>query len=258
VAERIGQAPSRVSGAGPRAEVWEEVQLSVIHDQTQTLLAAYGIGAVPEQELPELRAHILGCEKCFAEAECLACSIEVLYEVVEPLPLPKGFEQRVMKAAVRGQRAPGASRRVRLPSPRALILAGAVGMMTATFLLFGIARIDSVDHQSRYLEALSALISDPDALTLHGPGGSEAVLASSVNGSVLVVVNLGEAPRDHRYQLWLMRDGVPKLAGTFDVSDSVTIVESIESLAEYDGAAVSLEPEGGSSQPTTEPVLATS
>lgn len=84
------------------------------------------------------------------------------------------------------------------------------------------------------------------------------MVASTSDGSVLVAVDLGEAPENRDYQLWLMKEGTPTPGDTFDVSGSVVIVESKHDLSEFDGAAVTVEPEGGSEAPTTEPVLSSS
>jgi hypothetical protein len=97
-----------------------------------------------------------------------------------------------------------------------------------------------------------------DRFALVGAGGAEGLVAGTSGGSVLVAVDLGEAPADHDYQLWLMKDGEPVPAETFDVSNGLVLVESRHSLDGFDGAAITVEPEGGSQAPTTEPVLVSS
>jgi anti-sigma-K factor RskA len=121
--------------------------------------------------------------------------------------------------------------------------------------LVTVSYLGSVARQRQYQDTVAALVHDARALKLTGPGGAEAVLASTSEGSVFVAVDLGEAPAGRDYQLWLMKDGEPVPADTFDVSGSMVIVESSRHLTGYDGAAVTVEPAGGSRQPTTEPVL---
>ncbi len=118
--------------------------------------------------------------------------------------------------------------------------------------------MSSLQRQRQYEQVVAALVNDPNALTLTGAGGAHAVMASTRDGSVFVAVDLGEAPEGRDYQLWVMRDGVPVPAETFDASGSVVVVESEKRLERFEGAAVTVEPEGGSKQPTTEPVLISS
>lgn len=224
-----------------------------VHENISPLIAAYALGAVPDDEVPAIRAHVLSCEECFAEAESYAASLSLLAEVVEPVPLSKGFEESVL-GQIRSQ-SPARSRREVVRNPGRWLV-GAVA--TAFVLVLGLAvfsAVRAIDLQQRYRTAVAALVDDPDALQLRGAGGAEAAIASTGRGSVLVAVDLGDAPEDRDYQLWLMRDGKPVPAETFDAGGGVVIVESTQQLDDFDGAAVTVEPEGGSEQPTTDPVL---
>ena len=121
----------------------------------------------------------------------------------------------------------------------------------------GVALVRSADRQRDYLSAVASLVRDPNAFALEGPGGAEARLASTGEGLVLVAVDLGEAPTARDYQLWLIKDGVPTPGVTFDAGDSVVVIEAPQDLEGYEGAAITVEPEGGSRRPTTDPVLST-
>lgn len=227
-----------------------------IHESIESLIAAYAMGAVPEEEVPAIRAHILSCEACFAEAESYTEALAALATSVAPASVPEGFADRVLTKA-RGEpvspaRGTGAGRRFR----RALAPVVAV---VATIFLLGttVALLRATDREREYQRVVASLARDPDAFSLEGPGGAEAMLASSDGGLVLVAVDLGEAPRGRDYQLWLIKDGVPTPGVTFDVTESIVVVESDEDLDAYEGAAITVEPDGGSRQPTTDPVLST-
>jgi len=231
--------------------------VSDVHENIHSLIAAYTIGAVPEDEIPSIRAHILTCDECFADAERFALDTALFSEVVEPVALSKGFEDRVVAEALQGREV---TQRRRLAWPRfhISVLAGATAVLTALLLVLGVSFVQSLDRQRQYQETVAALVHDRDAFTMRGAGGAEAVVASTSEGSVLVAVDLGEAPAGRDYQLWLMDEGVPTPGDTFDSTGSVVIVESTHDLSEFDGAAVTVEPEGGSEAPTTDPVLASS
>ena len=229
--------------------------MSDVHDNISSLIAAYAIGAVPEDEVAPIRAHILTCEECFAEAESFAEVAAAMAELVEPVPLPEGFEETIL-TKVRAERPEtSAPRERRWWRARRPLIAGAAAVLVGVLGFTTVSYVGSRARQRQYQETVAALVHDPDAFTLTGAGGAEAVLASTSTGSVLVAVDLGEAPAGRDYQLWLMKDGTPSSAGTFDVSDSVVIIEYDDPISGYDGAAVTVEPDGGSDAPTTDPVL---
>jgi anti-sigma-K factor RskA len=225
--------------------------MSNVHDEIQSLMAAYALGAVPDDEIPAIRAHILSCEECFAEAESYADTLAALSVAAGEAPLPAGFADRVLAQANGGSSEPARAPRRRW-SP-GLVFAGAA--LTLLLVATGVALLDAVDDRDRYQEVIAAMVHDEDAIELTGPGGAEAIVSQTDAGAVLVAVDLGEAPPNRDYQLWLMKDGVPTAAETFDVEDGIVIVESQHDLDGFDGAAVTVEPEGGSEQPTTQPVI---
>lgn len=226
-----------------------------IHEEVRSLLAAYVMDAVPLEEVPAIRAHILTCEDCFAEAEAYAGSLPALVDSVEPSPVPAGFADRVL-AAARGDDAP--ARQPRVDSwgwLRRRFVPVVAALAALALLVVSASLVATLQRTREYERVLAAVVQDRDSLTLAGAGGAEAVIASDANGSILVAVNLGEAPEGREYQLWLMKDGVPTPSNTFDVDRPIVIVKSVRVPARYDGAAITVEPEGGSAQPTTEPIL---
>ncbi|HEX2295971.1 MAG TPA: zf-HC2 domain-containing protein, partial [Actinomycetota bacterium] len=104
------------------------------HDELKDLIAAYALGAVPEDELPRIRSHILSCEECMVEADALVDAASSLALTVEPASLSTDFATRVLAAAdTRGAtpspQPPSWSRRWRVASAvsiAALVVAVAV------------------------------------------------------------------------------------------------------------------------------------
>jgi anti-sigma-K factor RskA len=231
-----------------------------IHEEIHSVLAAYVMSAVPEEEVPAIRAHILSCEQCFEEAERFAAALAIIPESIEAEPLPRGFADRVVTAAVGEEAKPEkAKRKTRWAPSLRWSLAGLAGAAVVIALVVStVALVSSNNRVDEYRAAVAAVVHDPDARTLGGAGGAEGVIAATDEGAVLVVADLGEAPTNRDYQLWLIEDGVPVPAETFDASGSVVVVNSQHSFDESDGAAVTVEPEGGSAEPTTDPVLSTS
>lgn len=87
-------------------------------------------------------------------------------------------------------------------------------------------------------------------------GGGEAQAAMAPNGeAVLTVQDLPEADEGRAYQLWTIQgEQAPESAGLLEVSDGRALVRMQQVPA---GAALALtvEPDGGSEAPTTEPIV---
>lgn len=66
----------------------------------------------------------------------------------------------------------------------------------------------------------------------------------------LLVKNLPQPEADKQYQLWAIVDGKPVDAGVFDVSDQKGILLKMKDIGNAQAFAVTLEPRGGSVNPT--------
>jgi anti-sigma-K factor RskA len=63
-------------------------------------------------------------------------------------------------------------------------------------------------------------------------------------------------PEDRTCQIWVIENEVPKPSGIFEPDDGPIAVVVENSVERGDTIAVTLEPEGGSRKPTTDPMLA--
>ena len=57
------------------------------------------------------------------------------------------------------------------------------------------------------------------------------------------------------YEAWLLRDGVPEPAGLFESHHGTAAMPIEGSIEDADAVAVTVEPSGGSSATTSEPLL---
>ena len=142
------------------------------------------------------------------------------------------------------------------------------GAAAALVLVAGAAtyRAVSLDRQltsvSTTAAQVSAVLTSPDATTVSAPvstGGRAAVVVSdSLGQAVLVTDGLPPAPTGRTYQVWYLgADGSAASAGFVPDSDTSAVLLSGDASAAT-GVGVTLEPAGGSPQPTTTPVLALS
>jgi anti-sigma-K factor RskA len=75
---------------------------------------------------------------------------------------------------------------------------------------------------------------------------------------VLVISGLPRLEPGKTYQVWLIDGGAPVSAGLLSVDENgqgVFIVNSDESIGSFNSLGISVEPEGGSQQPTGDIVV---
>lgn len=149
-----------------------------------------------------------------------------------------------------------ARRAARRGRPWMLPVAAAVALLLAVPGTLAWQQHERAVQAEAQAALLGDVLADPGAVLLRGAvtGGGEAVAVLTSERALLVADGLADVDGDRTYQLWAMRDGVPVPSGLLDVADG-----RVQALAtDYragDGLAVSVEPAGGSDQPTTDPVL---
>lgn len=212
------------------------------------LIGVYVLGALDADELLEFEAHLAGCAECQTELALLEEGAALLAdgEVMEP---PAGILDRVLAAAPTA--APAAADEQLAPvvpirRPRGLI--AALSVAAAAVVALGVWNVTLLQREPEFqAEAAFALSGETDAAGTVTVGDDGEV--------VLVLTNLPDAPAERVYQLWYgQTDGTVVPGPTFEPENGVAIVTT-DADVPVAGAAVSIEPEGGSEQPT-EVVLA--
>lgn len=138
-------------------------------------------------------------------------------------------------------------------------LAAAVAAVVAVAVPTTVA-VRATQEQSRLearADAIERMLADPDATILHGDvaGGGQASVLAAGDDMYFRASDLPDAGDDRDYQLWVVEpDGAVVSAGVLDVQDGSTsrLVQDEPGV----GMAVTVEPAGGSEQPTTDPVVA--
>ncbi|HYF61521.1 MAG TPA: anti-sigma factor [Herpetosiphonaceae bacterium] len=144
----------------------------------------------------------------------------------------------------------------------ALLLIAAIGLGGWNLALrrdAGIARRAVAEHQE-----LTALLANPAtrlvALAPTGdPAGRTQVLVNlERDEGYLVADGLAPLPAGRTYQLWMIADGVPASMGTFDVDAqgaAAILMHGLPAPGAANLLGITVEPSGGSAQPTTTPIL---
>lgn len=227
--------------------------MELTHSELKALIAPYVLGALPAEEVPVVRSHMLSCEECMAEADAYSRDAGALLLTVDPVAPPEGFTERVLaRVPEEQQSAADTVRRRWLPAfgVAFLALVLAVGALT-------VGLVDARRDAVRNLRVLSALTRE-DGIDLSGESGVEGKMVPTKDGAAFVAAGLDEPPEERTYQLWLIRDDQTVSVSTFEPSDGIAVLETPRSVEGFEGAAVTIEPAGGSPQPTTQPVMSSS
>lgn len=145
--------------------------------------------------------------------------------------------------------------------PVAILIAAAA----AVALFFGGTLVGQMLSTNQFAEqqasALAQINAAPDAqrATTTTADGQPATLVWSgeLGQSALLVEDLPALPKDEAYQLWYINDAGAVSAGTFTSSGSGTVWRVLDgTMKAGDAVGVTVEPAGGSEQPTTKPIIA--
>lgn len=141
-----------------------------------------------------------------------------------------------------------------------LMAAAAAVMLFVGGSFFGQAFNNSAfeSQQASSLAQINAADDSQRAATTTA-GGQEATLvwSNKLGISAVLVDNLPALPSDEDYQLWYINGEGAVPAGTFDSSGDGTVWRVLDgTMHAGDQVGVTVEPNGGSDQPTTNPIVA--
>ncbi|GIG37067.1 hypothetical protein Cpa01nite_24480 [Cellulomonas pakistanensis] len=105
-------------------------------------------------------------------------------------------------------------------------------------------------------DRITALLAEPGAQVVSAPvtSGGTAVAVVTADAALVTATGVDVPGSDEVYQLWVMRDGSPVPAGTTAAADGALQIRT-DVYREGDALALTVEPAGGSEQPTSEPVV---
>ncbi len=232
-------------------------------DETHVLdlLPAYVLGSLEVDEASRAQEHLFSCWICRAELDKFQNVVEEL-SFAAPVSAPSSdlkdrLLQRVQSTRSRPQVPAQTLRRPWLE--RLLPIWGLVSV----FLIFALSAFNLLLWQR--LDRLELRTTSGGMRAFPLRASSEAshasgfilVSADGMNGA-LVVDRLPPLGESRQYQLWLIRDGQITSGAVFSTDEESyggTRIEIGKSLLEYSAVDVTIEPVGGSLQPTGEPVL---
>ena len=254
------------------------------HEPFEDQAAAYALGALDGEERTAFEAHLAaGCARC---EDALREAREGLAEVARSLPpeAPPPEVRETLRLRLAAERPRGRASRVGegwLPWATAAAAAGLAAVLTGLVVagryerrLESLAReVEGARNELRAAQRaldeagdaarmLADLLRDPATrvMALQGTGSAAGAQGRVVwherAGGYLLVTNLPPPGPGRTYELWTLRGGAPRPAGTFEVGPSGEATVRVAPAGPVDAFAVTVEPAGGVPAPTGPVVLA--
>lgn len=210
-------------------------------DALHQLTAAYALDALDPAEEAAYEEHLAHCASCQEELAQLSGVASALALAAGPADPPAALRGRILDAA-RAERPNVVPLRPRWTAP----LAAAAAI--AACALVGLVAWNVVLH-NRLDRTESALRGVP----LHGATGSVVL---GVNGrAALVVTNLSAAPKGRTYEAWVINGKSVAPAGLFHGGQKTVVLQLAHRVSHGAVVGVTVEPAGGSPQPTSQPII---
>lgn len=258
------------------------------HERIEELLALQVLGDLGEDEqaeLERLRRQVGDCPECARlEREYHEAAAQLAY-ALPPAEVPEGAEARLLAAALDrhaedgGQTEPHArtgrhavsvgtrAPRTRTHRVRDRFLAGAAAVVLLVgggIAGFAANRSPTPKPRATVTAApadLAAFLSNPKTKLASFPRksgqGTMSVAYKPGQSNAWVIADGLARPADsHVYQLWYAKAGSKQMrpSGTFAPGASGAVTRQVQIGADVGTLAVTIEPHGGSRQPTTKPI----
>lgn len=248
------------------------------HHEIEELLGASALDAVDRSEAEAVEAHLAECPRCRAEV-MEHREVAALLSSGSTTAVPDGVWDRIAAdlgdtpppvpiEVAFGSRDQAPAPVIQIPRRRSPLLGLAAAAVVVVIALMGAVLVDQRndlrDARDQVADGglgdgeLAALLSDPDTQLVALSGGvSEPGARALVGGdgdSVLLASALPELGAGQTYQLWGLPDGREEMV-------SLAVLGSNPDASEFhvEGGittlAITREPGGGSTQPTTEPLV---
>ncbi|MGW1204026.1 anti-sigma factor [Streptomyces cyaneofuscatus] len=235
-----------------------------------TLTGAYALHALPDDERREFERHLGDCEACTQEVRELSATAARLGLAVAESP-PRELRERVLREITtvrqevpshgRPGRTGGGGRTGRWTTyalAACIAAAAAFGGVAVWQNQVAQDARQEANQAQRQSEQLAQVLSAPDAKTSSGEltGGARGtvVVSQQENRAVFLASGMERPPSGKVYQIWFNDEGTMRSAGLMDPSASDDAVLLDGPVDRATGMGITVEPAGGSAEPTSDPV----
>ncbi|HEY6797276.1 MAG TPA: anti-sigma factor [Kineosporiaceae bacterium] len=234
------------------------------------LSGAYAIDAIEDaDERHTFEAHLEACEACRVEVRSLRAAVVTLAEAVAVQP-PRSLRSRVMAEIAVTQQAPQLSPRMprassapAAPSRRLgvqVAAAAAAVVIAGGGLVVGGVQLLRAQQGDVQAQRVLQIVGNPTARRVAAPvaGGGTATVYVADGQAALLASGVPGLAEGRTYQLWVVRPDqrvVSAGLGPAGLGAAGQWSRLITGVRTGDKVALSVEPDGGSAQPTTKPLI---
>lgn len=238
------------------------------------LAGVYALDALTPAETAEFERYLAQSEEARSEAAELGDTAVALGLATRPVQPSTALKAELMARLASTPQLPAVTAPAAPPGPaerraqlrwfqRPAVLAGSLAAALALFFggLFVGQAINTTEFEQQQAAALADINAAPDAqrastVTVEGQPAT-LVWSGELGLSALLIEDLPPLPQGKDYQLWYMNPDGAFPAGTFDSPGDGTVWRVLEgTMRAGDQVGVTVEPDGGSPEPTTDPILA--
>ena len=226
--------------------------------EIHALSGAYAVDALDDIERAQFERHLAECAECRAEVAGLRSTAALLAETTATAP-PESLRERVLADIATVRPLPpavptGAAARRRF---RLAPLAAAAALVAAVGTGVVVTQPWADDSSQTQLSAVDQVLRADDAERYtQAIDGSEATMvrSPSLNKAVLVTKNMAPPPEGKVYELWLDHEDVGMVPAGLMTQGGEQMILLEGDPATATGAGITVEPAGGSEEPTLPPV----
>jgi len=210
------------------------------HTQWSEDLAAYMLGALEPGETAGFERHLDGCERCQAELRWFEPAVQTLPESIERQKPPRSLRENLM-VEVRADVPPAKRPRPRWSWRPAMAFAVMV-LAVAAVAGYEIGKGGGGE------EGASTVISRSDGITVK--------MVRKGDGGTLRLTGVDQLPPEKVLEAWVQREGkVEPVPALFVPDREGRASTQIEDMSGVDTVMVTEEPQGGSQEPTSPPIV---
>lgn len=223
------------------------------------LLPAYVLGSLDAEEARSVREHLTGCYLCRQELDAFQGVADELAWSVSGASPASDLSSRLMERIQSLQSERAAQTAARRPLKRLLPIGALSGLLLLVLLAVSNILLWQRLNNAEVLTGPMGM----RAIALHNTAAAPAasgfvIMGADGRNGVLVVDKMPPLDASHEYQVWLERYSSNTAGSTFSVDEHGyrgIRLEAPESLLSYSTLFVTIEPAGGSPNPTGAEVL---
>lgn len=223
-------------------------------DELQPDYGSFALGVLGEPARSEIADHLArGCPNCARGVSGALTTVAAMYGALQFAMPPKQLRRRVVASVESSPKRPLAG----------IVIPWAItALMSLALIVLGLSGRHEAADAPRLQQALF-MLDDPATRDIPfgqpGKTPSGRIFVNASNGFVLIAQGLPSIPGNKTFQLWVLpANGTPITAGAFDRQpDGTAVVVRTGAITNAAQMEVTVEPSGGSPQPTTSPIFVT-